>query len=47
MKIGIDIDGVITNYEQFLLDYGSKYCYENSIPINVDINEQEDEKNLI
>lgn len=44
MKIGIDIDGVITNYEQFLLDYGSKYCYENNIPINVDINEQEDEK---
>ena len=25
MRIGIDIDGVLTNLEQFQLDYGSKF----------------------
>ena len=28
MKIGIDIDGVLTDVEQWQLDYGSKYYYE-------------------
>ncbi len=28
MKIGIDIDGVLTDMESFQLDYGSKYFYE-------------------
>lgn len=28
MKIGIDIDGVLTDIEQWQLDYGSKYYYE-------------------
>lgn len=28
MRIGIDIDGVLTNLEQFQLDYGSKFSYE-------------------
>ena len=29
MRIGIDIDGVLTDMEQFQLDYGSKFAYEN------------------
>lgn len=29
MNIGIDIDGVLTNIEEWQLDYGSKYFYEN------------------
>lgn len=29
MTIGIDIDGVLTDLEQFQLDYGSKYMWEN------------------
>ena len=28
MKIGIDIDGVLTDVEQWQLDYGSKFFYE-------------------
>lgn len=31
MRIGIDIDGVLTDIERFQLDYGSKYCFENNI----------------
>lgn len=31
MRIGIDIDGVLTNLEQFVIDYISKYCVENNI----------------
>lgn len=28
MRIGIDIDGVLTDIEQWQLDYGSKFYYE-------------------
>lgn len=35
MRIGIDIDGVLTNIEQFLLDYLSKYCVENGISFSI------------
>lgn len=35
MRIGIDIDGVLTNIEQFVIDYISKYCVENSIEYNI------------
>lgn len=31
MRIGIDIDGVLTNFERWQIDYGSKYSYENNI----------------
>lgn len=36
MRIGIDIDGVLTNIEQWQLDYLSKYYYEklNKIIVN-------------
>lgn len=36
MKVGIDIDGVLTDMERFLADYGSKYCVENNLPINIE-----------
>lgn len=29
MRIGIDIDGVLTNIEQWQLDYGSKFYYNH------------------
>ena len=35
MRIGIDIDGVLTDIETFLADYGTKYCIENNLPINI------------
>lgn len=31
MKIGIDIDGVLTDISRFYLDYGAKYAFENNI----------------
>jgi len=35
MRIGIDIDGVLTNVEEFSVDYFSKYLIENNIKYNV------------
>ena len=31
MKIGIDIDGVLTNDDDYILDFTSKYCYEHGL----------------
>lgn len=31
MRIGIDIDGVITDISRFYLDYGAKYSFENHL----------------
>lgn len=31
MRIGIDLDGVLTNIEKFMIDYGSKFCFENNL----------------
>ena len=30
MNIGIDLDGVLTNYRQFAIEQGQKYCEENN-----------------
>ena len=35
MKIGIDIDGVLTNIEQYVIDTFTKYCVENNIEYEV------------
>ena len=35
MRIGIDIDGVLTNVEQYILDHISKFCVENSIDYRI------------
>jgi uncharacterized HAD superfamily protein len=31
MNIGIDIDGVLTNDDDYILDFTSKYCYGNNL----------------
>lgn len=33
MKIGIDVDGVLTNVEQYVFENFGKYCYEHNIDI--------------
>ena len=30
VNIGIDLDGVLTNYRQFAIEQGQKYCRENN-----------------
>lgn len=37
MKIGIDIDGVLTNIEQFVLDYLTRYCVLNHISFSINM----------
>ena len=37
MRIGIDIDGVLTDVGQFALDYISKYCVENNIEYKINV----------
>lgn len=46
MRIGIDIDGVLTNIEEFVADYEVKFCYENSLSYRVNLNEYDDGKAL-
>ena len=36
MRIGVDIDGVLTNRYQFQMDYGAKYCCDNNIKYSID-----------
>ena len=36
MRIGIDIDGVLTDIESFIFDYMSKYLVLNGIPYNIE-----------
>ena len=36
MNIGIDIDGVLTDYERQVIDYGSKMCAEENWSTNID-----------
>lgn len=37
MRIGIDIDGVLTDIERFVLDHISKYCVENNIEYKINL----------
>lgn len=46
MRIGIDIDGVLQNISEFILDYGSKYCYDNGIKFEIHSNEYDESKAL-
>ena len=46
MRIGIDIDGVLTNIEEFTADYEIKFCYENNLSYKVNLNEYDDGKAL-
>ena len=38
MKIGIDIDGVLTNIIRYACDYGSKYFFEKYGKLDININ---------
>ena len=46
MRIGIDIDGVIADIERFIVDYGTKFCIENNLPIDVKLGEYDETKIL-
>ncbi len=46
MRIGIDIDGVLTDIEQFIIDYGLKFCYENNLSYRIKSNEYDEAKAL-
>lgn len=46
MRIGIDIDGVLTDVEQFIIDYVTKFCYENNLTYRVKPNEYDEAKAL-
>lgn len=35
MKIGIDIDGVLTDEHNYIIDNATKYFYQNNIPYKV------------
>lgn len=37
MRIGIDIDGVITDCERYSIDYGTKYCVENNLTYKINL----------
>ena len=37
MNIGVDVDGVLTDYERTTIDYGTKMCVEENWPINIDL----------
>ena len=39
MNIGIDIDGVLTDLEREMIDYGTRMCVEENWPIKLDLSE--------
>jgi len=44
MNIGIDIDGVMTDYVEYMLDTGVKYCRENGIEYKIDLTKYDESK---
>ncbi|MFR5189903.1 MAG: 5' nucleotidase, NT5C type [Clostridia bacterium] len=42
MKIGIDIDGVLTDEDKFMYDYGTKFCKERQLPMVIKPNQMEE-----
>ena len=46
MRIGVDLDGVITDISRFVADYGTKFCYENDISYELKENEYDEAKAL-
>ena len=36
MRIGVDVDGVLTDIERYLWDYGAKYSYECKLETSID-----------
>ena len=46
MRIGIDIDGCLTDVARFIADFGTKFCYENNIKFNLKEDEYDEAKAL-
>ena len=46
MRIGIDIDGCLTDCAKFVIDYGTKFCVENNIDYKITENEYDEAKAL-
>lgn len=46
MRIGIDIDGVLTDMEAAILDNATKFCYENNIEYKIDATQYDESKML-
>lgn len=46
MRIGIDIDGCLTDISKFIADFGVKFCYENNIKYNLKEDEYDEAKGL-
>ena len=44
MNIGVDIDGVLTNFERMIIDYGTKICVDENWPIEMNLSEYDEEK---
>ena len=44
MNIGVDIDGVLTNLERMILDYGTKRCVDENLLIELDLSQYDLEK---
>ena len=39
MNISVDIDGVLVELERYAIDYGSKMCIEENLPLKINIEE--------
>ena len=39
MNIGVDIDGVLTDFERYVIDYGIKISVEKNWPIKIDVSQ--------
>lgn len=46
MRIGIDIDGVITDLETFVKDYGAKFCVDEGLEVNIQYGCYDEAKSL-
>lgn len=46
MRVGIDIDGVITDIGRYILDYGTKFCCESGIKFELHPEEYDEWKML-
>lgn len=46
MRIGIDIDGCLADIARFMIDYGTKFRYENNIKTQVNEAEYDEDKAL-
>lgn len=46
MRIGIDIDGVLTDCDRFVEEYGAKFCVENNLTYRIKPGEYNSSKEL-